>query len=66
MAGTPTGMRGVSVEFMQRRVGQLEDENKKLRREANQLAHDTDECEEAEKRLVLDVAEQLGEQTTFH
>jgi hypothetical protein len=38
----------------------LEDENRQLRSEASQLAHDTEDCEMAEQRLVQDIASQLG------
>lgn len=46
---------------MQRRIGSLEDENRQLRSEASQLADDTAECENAEQRLVADIALRLGE-----
>jgi hypothetical protein len=50
---------------MQRRVASLEDENRQLRSEASQLAHDTEDCEMAEQRLVQDIATQLGKLITF-
>ncbi|XP_067013069.1 trafficking kinesin-binding protein milt isoform X3 [Anabrus simplex] len=59
-AGTPSGLRCINLEFMQRRIGSLEEENKQLRNEATQLARDTTECEEAEQRLVQDIAMQLA------
>lgn len=58
--GTPTSLRCINLEFMQRRIGSLEDENRQLRSEASQLAHDTEDCEMAEQRLVQDIASQLG------
>ncbi|XP_049862160.1 trafficking kinesin-binding protein milt isoform X4 [Schistocerca gregaria] len=58
--GTPTSLRCINVELMQRRIGSLEEENKQLRREASQLASDTAECESAEQRLVQDIAQQLA------
>jgi trafficking kinesin-binding protein 1 len=60
--GTPTSLRCINLEFMQRRIGSLEEENRQLRCEASQLAHDTEDCEMAEQRLVQDIASQLGKQ----
>lgn len=59
-SGTPTSLRYINLEFMQRRVASLEDENRQLRSEASQLAHDTEDCEMAEQRLVQDIATQLA------
>jgi hypothetical protein len=50
---------------MQRRIVSLEEENRQLRSEASQLAHDTADCEMAEQRLVQDIASQLGKLVTF-
>jgi hypothetical protein len=49
---------------MQRRIASLEEENRQLRSEASQLAHDTEDCEMAEQRLVQDIASQLGKLVT--
>jgi len=59
-AGTPTALRCINADLMQRRVKMLEDENKGLRKEFTQLARDTEHCEEQEQRLVRDIALQLG------
>lgn len=59
-AGTPTGLRGINLEMLQRKVGSLEDENKQLRNEFAKLVHDTDNSEKKEARLVEDIAAQLG------
>ncbi|XP_015586162.1 trafficking kinesin-binding protein milt isoform X2 [Cephus cinctus] len=59
-AGTPTGLRGINLEMMQRRIGSLEDENRQLRSEFTKLVHDADDCEEQEARLVKDIAAQLA------
>ncbi|XP_018910242.1 trafficking kinesin-binding protein milt isoform X2 [Bemisia tabaci] len=56
-ASTPTG--GVSLEFMQRRIGLLENENKILRDETSQLASQTDEIEAQEAKLYAELSEQL-------
>ncbi|KAJ9587677.1 hypothetical protein L9F63_018893, partial [Diploptera punctata] len=59
-SGTPTGLRCINLEFMQRKITSLEDENRQLRTEASQLAHETENCEMAEQRLVQDIASQLA------
>lgn len=65
-SGTPTGLRGINLDMMQRRISVLEDENKQLRTEFTNLVHDTDSCEEQEARLVKDIAAQLGELYQFY
>ncbi|KAL0107526.1 hypothetical protein PUN28_014681 [Cardiocondyla obscurior] len=59
-AGTPTGLRGINLDILQRKVTCLEDENKQLKNEFAKLAHDADNSEEQEARLVKDIAAQLG------
>ncbi|XP_069689119.1 trafficking kinesin-binding protein milt isoform X3 [Periplaneta americana] len=59
-SGTPTSLRCINLEFMQRRITNLEDENKQLRSEASQLASETEDCEMAEQKLVQDIASQLA------
>ncbi|KYQ53840.1 Trafficking kinesin-binding protein milt, partial [Trachymyrmex zeteki] len=59
-AGTPTGLRGINLEMLQRKVTSLEDENKQLRGEFVKLVHDADNSEEEEARLVKDIAAQLA------
>lgn len=59
-AGTPTGFRGINLDMLQRKINTLEDENKQLRNEFAKLAHDADDSEEQEARLVKDITAQLG------
>ncbi|XP_046424677.1 trafficking kinesin-binding protein milt isoform X2 [Neodiprion lecontei] len=59
-SGTPTGLKGINLDMMQRRISVLEDENKQLRTEFTNLVHDADDCEEKEARLVKDIAAQLA------
>lgn len=59
-AGTPTGLRSFNLDMLQRKINTLEDENKQLRNEFAKLAHDADDCEEQEARLVKDITAQLG------
>lgn len=64
-SGTPSSLRCINLEFMQRRITSLEDQNRQLRSEASQLALDTEDCEMTEQRLVQDIAAQLGKHLTF-
>ncbi|XP_011505955.1 PREDICTED: trafficking kinesin-binding protein milt isoform X2 [Ceratosolen solmsi marchali] len=59
-AGTPTGFRGINLDVMQKKISSLEDENKQLRNEFSKLAHEADNCEEQEARLVKDITNQLA------
>lgn len=59
-AGTPTGLHGINLDVMQKKISNLEDENKQLRTEFVKLIHDTDSSEEQEAKLVKDIAAQLG------
>uniref|UniRef100_A0A182JXE0 Trafficking kinesin-binding protein milt n=1 Tax=Anopheles christyi TaxID=43041 RepID=A0A182JXE0_9DIPT len=56
---TPTASKSINLELLQRKVKLLEDENKSLRTETAQLVKETDECEEQERRLMADIANQL-------
>ncbi|XP_073983103.1 trafficking kinesin-binding protein milt isoform X5 [Rhodnius prolixus] len=58
-AGTPTGVRSVPFELLQKRINNLEEENGQLRCEASRLAEATESCEEAEAKLVNDLVGQL-------
>ncbi|XP_011297329.1 trafficking kinesin-binding protein milt isoform X2 [Fopius arisanus] len=58
--GTPTGLRGINLDLMQRRIYSLEDENKQLKTEFSRLVKDADDCEAQEARLVKDIASQLA------
>ncbi|XP_076665921.1 trafficking kinesin-binding protein milt isoform X2 [Andrena cerasifolii] len=59
-AGTPTGLRGISLDMMQKKISTLEDENKQLRVEFARLMSDADTSEEQEAKLVKDIAAQLA------
>lgn len=59
-SGTPTGLRGINLDLMQRRIFSLEDENKELKTEFSRLVKDADDCEAQEARLVKDIASQLA------
>ncbi|XP_053672789.1 trafficking kinesin-binding protein milt [Anopheles nili] len=56
---TPTASKSINLELLQRKVKQLEDENKSLRTETAQLVKETDECEEQERKLMAEFASQL-------
>lgn len=59
-AGTPTGLRGINLDMLQRKINNLEEDNKQLRNEFAKLAHDADDSEEQEARLMKDITAQLG------
>ncbi|CAL1548102.1 unnamed protein product [Lymnaea stagnalis] len=52
---------GINVDFLEKKVKTLEDENLNLRLETAQMKSTTDSFEEKEKRLVEDCIQQLGE-----
>ncbi|XP_058125382.1 trafficking kinesin-binding protein milt isoform X1 [Anopheles coustani] len=56
---TPTASKSINLELLQRKVKHLEEENKSLRTETAQLVKETDECEEQERKLMADIANQL-------
>uniref|UniRef100_A0AAG5DHQ9 Trafficking kinesin-binding protein milt n=2 Tax=Anopheles atroparvus TaxID=41427 RepID=A0AAG5DHQ9_ANOAO len=56
---TPTASKSINLELLQRKVKHLEEENKSLRTETSQLMKETDECEEQERKLMADIANQL-------
>ncbi|XP_066587033.1 trafficking kinesin-binding protein milt isoform X2 [Prorops nasuta] len=58
--GTPTGLRGINLDTMQRKISSLEDENKQLRTEFSKLVSETDDTEAQEARLVKDMVTQLA------
>ena len=53
------------MDFLERRVRTLEDDNQELRQEATKLACDTQICEERETELVKDVIRQLSKISSF-
>ncbi|XP_034474749.1 trafficking kinesin-binding protein milt isoform X3 [Drosophila innubila] len=60
-ADTPTMSKSITLDLLQRKVNSLLDENKSLKCEATQLAHQTDEVEEHERRLMADISAQLND-----
>ncbi|KAK6626067.1 hypothetical protein RUM43_006371 [Polyplax serrata] len=59
-AGTPTALKCINIEFMQRRIKALEDENKALQKEFRQLTKDAEKEEEKEKNLVEIISMKLA------
>ncbi|XP_063702588.1 trafficking kinesin-binding protein milt isoform X2 [Culicoides brevitarsis] len=57
---TPIGARSINVDILQRKVTQLETENKLLRVEAEQIANETTSVEEQERKLMDDIVYQLS------
>lgn len=60
---TPTASKSINVELMQRKIATLEEENKLLKTEVHEIVQQTDETEEAERRLMEDLTTQLNSQT---
>lgn len=58
--GTPLGAKSINFDILQRKVSSLENENKLLRSEAAQIARETTEVEEQERKLMEDIAYQLS------
>lgn len=52
--------KSINLDLLQRKVNALEVENKSLRAEATQLVKETDEVEEAERKLMEDITSQLN------
>lgn len=50
----------MSFDFLQRKISDLETENKKLYSDVQQVVKETDECEEHERQLLADLSEQLN------
>lgn len=48
------------MDLLQKKITNLEDENKQLRTEVSQIAKETDEVEEQERRLMADITHQLN------
>jgi len=53
--------KSITLDLLQRKVNSLLDENKSLKCEATQLAHQTDEVEEHERQLMADISAQLND-----
>lgn len=58
--GTPILSKSFNLDLLQKKIGNLEEENKSLRAEATQLVRDTDAVEEQERRLMADITNQLN------
>lgn len=56
---TPMSLTTVNLDLLQKKVSILENENKSLRNEATQLAKETDEVEEIERRLMDNIRDEL-------
>uniref|UniRef100_A0A336LLR6 CSON011190 protein n=1 Tax=Culicoides sonorensis TaxID=179676 RepID=A0A336LLR6_CULSO len=59
-SGTPLGARSINIDILQRKVNQLETENKLLRVEAEQIANECGSVEEQERKLMDDIVYQLS------
>lgn len=59
-SGTPNFPKSFNLDLLQKKIGNLEDENKSLRSEANQLVRETDAVEEQERKLMEDITAQLN------
>ncbi|XP_061388525.1 trafficking kinesin-binding protein milt [Musca vetustissima] len=58
---TPTFSKSITLDLLQKKIASLQDENKSLKIEASQLACQTDEVEEQERKLMNDIASQLND-----
>lgn len=56
----PISLTSVNLDLLQKKVSILEVENKSLRNEATQLAKETDEVEEIERRLLDNIRDELS------
>lgn len=52
--------KSFNLDLLQKKIYNLEDENKSLRAEATQLVRDTDAVEEQERKLMADITNQLN------
>lgn len=66
LLGTPVGAKSINLDILQRKVTNLESENKLLRSEAAQIAKETTEVEEQERKLMEDIAYQLSTANSEH
>lgn len=53
-------LTSANLDLLQKKVSQLENENKSLRNEATQIAKETDEVEEIERRLMDNIRDELS------
>ena len=62
ITNSPTNSKSLNINFdiLQRKIQVLETENKSLHSEVAQVVKETDEVEEHERRLFLDLSEQLN------
>lgn len=61
LADSPTFSKSVTFDLLQKKIASLQDENKSLKVEASQLAHQTDEVEAHEKKLMEELSTQLND-----
>lgn len=60
LAETPTISKSITLDLLQKKIQSLQDENKSLKQEAFQLAKETDEVEEQERKLMENITVQLN------
>ncbi|XP_004533932.1 trafficking kinesin-binding protein milt isoform X2 [Ceratitis capitata] len=58
---TPTFSKSITLDLLQKKIANLQDENKSLKLEAFQLASQTDDVEAQERQLMADITSQLNE-----
>ncbi|XP_011190772.1 trafficking kinesin-binding protein milt isoform X3 [Zeugodacus cucurbitae] len=58
---TPTYSKSITLDLLQKKIANLQDENKSLKLEALQLASQTDDVEAQERQLMEDITSQLNE-----
>jgi len=56
---SPLELRSFNVELLQKKISDLEEDNKNLHAEAAKLAHEAYACEEKEEKLVKDAVQHL-------
>jgi hypothetical protein len=57
---TPTASKNINLDLLQRKISNLETENKSLKQEVAQVVQQTDEVEEQERKLMEDITQQLN------
>ncbi|KAL5280969.1 TRAK2 family protein [Megaselia abdita] len=57
---TPQMSKSITLDLLQKKISSLQDENKSLRMEVTEIAKETDEVEEHERRLMEDITSQLN------
>lgn len=57
---TPQMSKSITLDLLQKKISTLQNENKSLRMEVTEIAKETDEVEEHERRLMEDITSQLN------